>query len=163
MIWSDIAFTEGIGLTVIENVWVTPLQLLENGVTVIKVVIGTFETLVAEKAAISPVPDKGTKPTSEFVFTQLYFVLINAEPEKITGVVVLLVHNFWSLIVFTKGTGLTVIEKVWLDPLQVFDTGVTCIKEVMGTLEAFVAVKEAIFPVPDKGMRPVPELVLVHL
>jgi hypothetical protein len=33
----------------------------------------------------------------------------------------------------------------------------------MGTLETFVVVKDAIFPVPDKGMRPVPELVFVHL
>jgi hypothetical protein len=59
------------GLTVIEKVTAVPEQVLDSGVTVIKVEMGTLEPFVVVNAAILPVPDKGIRPTAAFVFTQL--------------------------------------------------------------------------------------------
>ena len=52
-------------------------------------------------------------------------VLFTGDPEKVTGVVVPLAHSFWSMILFTKGIGFTVMEKDFGAPLQVLETGVT--------------------------------------
>ena len=57
------------GLTVIEKVWAIPAQALDKGVTVIKVVIGTLEPLMAVNELILPVPESGINPTKLLVFT----------------------------------------------------------------------------------------------
>ena len=48
--------TEGLGLTVIVNIWGVPEQPSAVGVTVMVAVIAVVPALVAVKAAISPVP-----------------------------------------------------------------------------------------------------------
>ena len=161
IVWSAILFTEGIGLTIIENVCATPEQAFDIGVTVIKVEIGILDPLVAVKELIFPVPETGTNPTALFELTHWYNVLGMVDPEKVTGRVDKLVHNDWSVIKFTVGVGFIVIEKLVATPLQELETGVTVITAVIGKLEALVPVKAAIFPAPEAGI-PMPVLLLVH-
>jgi hypothetical protein len=161
IIWSANPFTEGVGKAVIENVWVAPEQVFENGVTTIKVVCGTFVTLVTVKALILPVPDKGTSPTVAFEFVHWYIVLAMAEPVKITGAVDKLLHNGWLRIKFTLGAAFTVIEKEVVVPEQELENGVTEIMPVIGALVAFAAVNEFIFPTPETP-SPIPAFVFAH-
>ena len=83
---SGIPFKEGIGFTVIEKVLETPVQVFENGVTVINEVIGTFDTLVPVNALKVAVPVSAINPVKAVELVQLYWVLAKTEPEKVTGI-----------------------------------------------------------------------------
>jgi hypothetical protein len=68
--WFAIAFTDGVGFTVMVKVTGVPLQPAADGVTVIVAVIGAAVALVAVKAAILPVPD-AARPIAVLLFVQL--------------------------------------------------------------------------------------------
>ena len=61
----------------------------------------------------------------------------------------------------TAGAAFTVIEKVVLVPVQLFEKGVTVIKPEIAKLLGLVAEKARIFPDPETG-NPIAALVLVH-
>ena len=65
-----IAFTTGVGLTVNENVVMAPIQVLEDGVTVIRAVIGTLTAFVAEKALMVPL-ELAARPIAVLLFVQV--------------------------------------------------------------------------------------------
>ena len=82
---SGIPFKEGIGFTVIEKVLEIPEQVLENGVTVIKEVMGTLDALILVNVLMVAVPVRGINPVRAVVLVQLYWVFAKMEPEKVTG------------------------------------------------------------------------------
>jgi hypothetical protein len=59
------------------------------------------------------------------------------------------------------GAGFTVIKKVCGEPLQPFAEGVTTIADVIAAVPVFVAIKEAMSPVPLAAI-PVAVLLFVH-
>ena len=69
-------------------------------------------------------------------------------PVKFTASVVAPLHFVWSAGLSTVGVGLTVMVKETGVPGQPFAVGVTSIVPVIGVFVAFVAVNEAISPVP---------------
>jgi hypothetical protein len=56
---------------------------------------------------------------------------------------------------FTLGTGFTKIENVRVTPEQEFDRGVTVNTLITGTFDRELAVNANIFPVPDRGTKPI--------
>ena len=62
----------------------------------------------------------------------------------------------------TSGVGFTVIEKLLTGPVQPLASGVTDSIAVTGAEVEFVAVKEAIFPVPEVA-RPIEDAVFVQV
>ena len=78
---------KGVGFIVMVKLIGIPLQLLENGVTVICAVIGILKLLVAEKAAIFPTPLAG-KPIPVLLFVQRYSVSGTIEPLKLIPAIV---------------------------------------------------------------------------
>ena len=72
--WLAIAFTDGVGFTVIVNVLDAPVQvtppLVKVGVTVMVAVMAAVLTLVAVKLAILPVP-AAARPMLVLLFVQL--------------------------------------------------------------------------------------------
>ena len=56
---------------------------------------------------------------------------------------------------FTLGTGLTKIEKVRGVPEQEFDMGVTVNTLINGTFEVELVVNAKMFPVPERGAKPI--------
>jgi hypothetical protein len=68
--WLAIAFTDGVGFTVMVKVTAVPLQPAADGVTVMVAVIGAAVPLVAVKAGILPVPDVA-RPIAVLLFVQL--------------------------------------------------------------------------------------------
>ena len=95
------------------------------------------------------------------VLLHWYWVLLKADPVKVTGKAERLLQIAWLPSAFTLGTALTVIEKAMGVPEQAFEIGTTVINPEMGTLEALVEVK--VFMVPDpETARPMAELVLLH-
>ena len=56
---------------------------------------------------------------------------------------------------FTLGTGFTKIEKVRVTPEQEFDMGVTENTLITGTFERELAVNAKMFPVPERGAKPI--------
>jgi hypothetical protein len=68
--WLAMAFTDGVGFTVIVNVTAVPLQPAADGVTVMVAVIGVAVALVAVNDGILPVPD-AARPIAVLLFVQL--------------------------------------------------------------------------------------------
>ena len=155
----DGTVTFGVGLTVIVNVSGVPLQLPYAGVTIIVAVSGELLVLVAVNDAISPVPPEA-RPIVLSLFVQLYTVPLTA-PLKLTAVVAVLLHTVWPLTDATVGVGLTVSIKLSALPGHPFADGVTTIVTVLTVLPAFVAVNDAIFPVPLDA-RPIVLSLFVH-
>jgi hypothetical protein len=166
--WFEIAFTVGVGLTVIVKLTGVPVQvvalLVNVGVTVIVPDIGAVPLFVATNGAILPVPLAG-RPMAGLLFVQLYTVP-GTLPVKLTGELEEALQRVWLLTAFTVGFGLTVIVNVVGVPVQVAPplvyAGVTVIVDVTGTVPVLMALNEAIFPVPLAG-RPIVELLLVQL
>ena len=84
------------------------------------------------------------------------------KPVKFAAAVNVPLHTTWSATWVAVGVGLTVMEKVLVAPLHVFEAGVTVMKAVTGILPAFVALNAAILPAPDDA-RPMLDAVLVQL
>lgn len=84
--WLAIAFTVGVGLTVIVKLTGVPVQPeADDGVTVMVAVIGAAVLLVAVKLGILPVPD-AARPMAVLLFVQLYTVPATV-PVKLTAAV----------------------------------------------------------------------------
>lgn len=162
--WLAIAFTVGVGLTVMLNVPGVPAQVtllpVKEGVTVIRAVTGAVPLLTALKDTILPVPDAG-RPMEAVLLVQLYTVPATG-PLKATAVVGAPLQRFWLLIAFTVAVGFTVMVKVVAGPGQPLADGVTVIVAVCTVEVLFVAVKEAILPLP-LAVRPIDALELVQL
>lgn len=154
--------TAGIGFTVITIGKGVPEHAFENGMTVIIVEIGPLEELVAIKEGILPDPVVDARPTPGLLLVQLYTVFGIVEPVKIIGSVERFVHNSCEGTGDTVGLGRMLMEKLMLVPEQLFETGVTVIKPVMGILYRFVALNAGMEPLPNKG-NPISELVFVQL
>ena len=144
----------------IENTRVEPAQVFDKGVTVIWAVTGIPDAFVATKELMVPEP-LAARPMDVVLLTQLYVVL-PTDPEKVTAVVLTLLHTTWLLIAFTVGVGLTVIENDLAVPLQLFDIGVIVITAVTGTAPELVAVNELIVPTP-LAARPIDVVVFDQL
>lgn len=69
-VWLAIAFTDGVGLTVMVKLTGKPPQPVEVGVTVMVAVIGAVVVLVATKLGILPVPD-APRPMAVLLLVQL--------------------------------------------------------------------------------------------
>ena len=137
-----------------------PVQPLIVGVTVMVANWAVLLFVFATKEGILPEPF-AARPIAVFVFVQLYTVLFTA-PAKITGAVLLLLHNTWSAGCCTSGTGFTVIITDLGEPLQPFADGVTVMIPVVTFGPLVVATNEGILPVPFAA-RPIAVLVLVQL
>ena len=72
-VWSDTAFTDGIGLTVIVNDLGVPLVTPSVGVTMIVATTGVLPLFTAVKEAILPVP-LAARPIEVLLLTQLKMV-----------------------------------------------------------------------------------------
>lgn len=69
-VWLAIAFTDGVGLTVIVKLTGVPPQPVEVGVTVMVAVIGAAVALVATKLGMLPLPD-AARPIAVLLLVQL--------------------------------------------------------------------------------------------
>lgn len=72
-VWSDTAFTDGIGLIVIVNDLGVPLVTPSVGVTMMVAITGAVPVLIAVNAAILPVP-LAVRPIDVLLLTQLKMV-----------------------------------------------------------------------------------------
>ncbi len=128
-------------------------------------IIGLVPMLAAEKAGIVPVP-AAAKPILGVSFVQEYEV----EPPvfvvaKFMAANVLPLHIVLLETVVTLAEGFTVIVNVIGVPLQLLvlvNCGVTVTVATTGAFPKLVAVKEAIFPVPEAA-NPMDVIVLVQL
>jgi hypothetical protein len=104
--------------------------------------------LVATNEGISPVPFAAS-PIDVLVLVQLYVIPV-ATGNVIAGLV-LPAHTILSMIAGMTGAGLTVIVNVCGVPIQPVDPsmGLTVIVAVTGLVVVFIALNEAILPVPD--------------
>ena len=84
------------------------------------------------------------------------------EPEKLTAVVAVPLHNVWLAGADTVGVGVTVIVKVCAVPVQPLTDGVTVIMPDIANNPLLVAVNAAILPEPD-APRPMLVLELAHV
>jgi hypothetical protein len=146
-------------LTVIVKVCGVPVHGPSTGVTVIVAVIGSAVALVAVNDAMLPLPDAAS-PIAVFEFVQLN--VDPAVPVKFTAVVAVPAHKVWFAGSVTVGVGFTVIVKVCGVPVHGPKTGVTVIVDVIGSAVALVAVKDAMFPLPDAA-SPIAVFELVQL
>ena len=158
--WLAIAFTVGVGFTVIVNVIAVPVQpFAVVGVTVIVAVIGAAVLLVAVKLGILPWP-VAASPIAVLEFVQLNIVPATV-PTKFTAAVAAPLHNVWLATAATVAFGLTVIVNVIGNPAQPFALGVTVIVPDIAVTPVLVVTKLGIFPVPD-APRPIAVFELVH-
>lgn len=135
--------------TVIVKVLATPTQpAAEFGVTVIVAVTAVGVLFTATKLGIFPVPE-AAKPILGVLFVQLYVTVPVVGLLKVMAVVDCPAHSVWLATVLTTAVGFTVIVNVMAVPGQPAATGVTVMVAVTGALVVFVAVKLAIFPVPE--------------
>ena len=159
--WLAIAFTVGVGLTVIVNVIAVPVQpLAVVGVTVIVAVIGAAVLLVAVKLGILPWP-VAASPMAVLLLAQLNIVPATV-PVKFTAAVLAPLHKVWLATAATFALGLTVIVNVIGSPAQPLAVGVTVIVPLIAVVPALVAVKLGILPVPVAA-RPILVLELFHV
>ena len=103
-VWLLTLFTVGVGLTVMVNVSVAPVQPVAVGVTVMVAVAGAVPVLVAVNAPILPVP-LAARPMDVVLFVQLK-VVPTTEPLKLTAEVVAPLQSVWLETAFTSGVGL---------------------------------------------------------
>ena len=78
------------------------------------------------------------------------------------AVVVVPVHRVWFATAFTVAVGFTVIVKLVAVPAQPAATGVTVMVAVTGTAPRFVAMNDAILPLP-LAANPIDAVLLVQL
>lgn len=120
-IWLPGWLTVAVGLTVIVNVVLAPVQvippLVNVGVTVMVAVTGVLPALKAMNDGIVLVPD-APRPMLVLLLVQLYTVPATG-PARVIAVVVLPLHTVWLATVFTAGVGLTVMVNVIGVPVQV--------------------------------------------
>ena len=83
-------------------------------------------------------------------------------PVNVTASVVAPLHFVWSAGLLTVGVGLTVMVKDTGVPGQPLIVGVTSIVALIVAIVEFVAVNEAMFPVPLAG-KPIAVLSFVQL
>ena len=81
--------------------------MLERGVTVIKLLIGRLDTLVAVKALMSPIP-LADKPIAVLSFVHSYTVPTIIEPVKSIVFTLSFAQTVWLEIGLTVGIGFTV-------------------------------------------------------
>ena len=81
--------------------------------------------------------------------------------EKATAAVLVPLHTVWLLMLFTVGAGFTVMVKELVGPVQPLAVGVTVTVAITGALPVLVAVKEAMFPLPEAA-RPMEASLFVH-
>jgi hypothetical protein len=163
--WFAIAFTAGVGFTVIVKLTGVPVQApTVDGVTVMVAVIGAVVLLVAVKLAILPVP-LAANPIAVLLFVQLYTVPATL-PVKLTAAVGLPLHSNWLAGWLTLAVGFTVIVNVVDGPAQLMpplvNTGVTVIVAVTAVLPVLIAVNDGIVLVP-LAPSPMDRLLLVQL
>ena len=115
-VWLAIAFTAGVGFTVMVKLTGAPPQPVDVGVTVMVAVIGALVLLVAVKAGILPVP-AAANPMAVLLLVQLYTVPATA-PVKFTAAVADPLHNTCGNTAFTVGIGFTVTVKLVDAPVQ---------------------------------------------
>ncbi len=146
MVMSEGTETVGVGFTVIVNEEGVPRQPFTVGVTVIIPETEPVPGLVAVNEGIFPVPLEAS-PIDMFEFVQA-----SVPPD---GTVGQLVAGTTSVLqtaklegTVTVGVGLTVIVYVDGVPVQPLTVGVTDIVAVIGSVPVFVAVNDAMFPVP---------------
>jgi len=151
--------TVGVGLTVIVYDEGVPTQLLAVGVTEIvdvKVVVPVF---VAVNEAMSPVPLEASP------IAVLEFVHENDPPAGVLTKPVAGTEALLQTVMFagtaTVGVGLTVIVYEEGVPTQPLAVGETVIVDVIVVFPVFVAVNEAMSPVPLEA-RPIAVLEFVH-
>jgi len=154
-------------LTTIKKDFVEPVQLTDpfsnTGVTTIVPAIGPVPVFVAVNE-ILPVP-LAPKPIPVLLLVQVY-VVVPPEFAVVKFLVpVLPLHTVRLAGWFTWPSGLTVMVKVWLvpvhDTLLFVKVGVTVIVATTEDVPAFVAVNDAIFPVP-LAARPIDGVLFVH-
>ena len=116
-LWLAIAFTDGVGFTVIVKLTGPPPQPDAVGVTVMVAVIGALVVLVAVNDGILPVP-LAASPMAVLLLVQLY-TDPGGRPLNTTAVVVAPLHSNWLAGWFTVAVGFTVIVKVIGVPVQV--------------------------------------------
>jgi hypothetical protein len=152
--------TTGGGLTVILKFDAVPLQPLADGVTVIVPVIAADPLLVAINAAILPVPVEAS-PIPVLLFIQVY-VAPATELPKVSVDVSVPLHKVWLKPPVTVGVGFTYIEKLVVVPVQLLAVGVTVIVPAIVDAPVFVAVNDAILPLPVDA-RPIEVLLFIHV
>ena len=166
-VWLAIAFTDGVGLTVIVKLNGTPTQVVSVliGVTVIVATTDAVPKLVAVKLGIFPVPAI-PKPIDGWLFVQLKNTP-GIGVTKFTAVVGEPLHNTWLPGVgdVATGVGFTVIVKLITGPTQLtpplVNVGVTVIVAVIATNVKFIAVNAGILPLP-LAANPMPGWLFVH-
>jgi hypothetical protein len=159
--WLAGTVTFGVGFTVTENIWVAPEQLLAEGVTVITPVAGVLPVFVPVNGEMFPVPVDAS-PIEELVFDHVNVVPLTA-PVKVTPDVEVPLHTVWLAIASTVGVGFTVIVNTCGVPaLQSVEVGVTVNVAVTGVVPLFMAVNDAILPVPVEA-SPMLVLLLAHI
>jgi hypothetical protein len=156
-----IAFTVGVGFTVIVNVVAVPVQpLAVVGVTVIVAVTGAAVLFTAVKLGILPCP-LATRPIPGVLLVQLNIVPATV-PVNVTAVVGEPLQSVWFATGATVAFGLTVIVNVIGSPVQPLVVGVTVIVAVTAVTPALTAVKLAMLPLPDAA-RPILVVLFVQL
>lgn len=166
--WLLIAFTEGVGFTVMVKVIGVPEQvvppLVYIGVTVKVAEIGAFVEFVAMNDGMFPVPLADARPIAVLLFVQLNTVPATV-PLKLIAAVGEPLQTTWLATALTVGVGFTVIVNVIGAPVQLTPlviVGVTVIVAVTGALVALVPTNEGIFPLP-LAARPIDGVLLVQL
>ena len=166
IVWLVGIITVGVGITVIPNDVLFPIQVtpppVNWDVTVTIETIGFKPKLTALKLGIFPVP-LNWSPVVVLLLTQVYEVPL---PEKLIEFVGDPLQINWSVGSKTVEVGLMVIVKFWALPVQATEfpknIGVAIICPVIAISEVFVPEKEFIFPVPAE-IKPIPVLLFVQL
>ncbi|MNF78357.1 hypothetical protein D3C84_605370 [compost metagenome] len=128
-------------------------------------VIGEFVVLV-KLPLMFPLP-LAPIPVTVPVLSLVQLKIVPATFPESAIVVIALVEHIVCVngIATVLGVGLTVIVKVFVDPVQsmppLFSIGVTIIVAITGETPLLVAVKEGILPFPDAA-KPIEELLLVQ-
>lgn len=118
--WLAIAFTDGVGFTVMVKLIVGPVQVtppaVNVGVTVTVATTGALVALMAVKLAILPVP-AAARPMDGVLLVQLNTVPATG-PVKVTATVADPLQTAWLAAWFTVGVGFTVMVKLTGLPVQ---------------------------------------------
>ena len=137
-----------------------PGQLFTVGVTVIVALIDEDIVLVALKPVISPVPE-AAKPIAVLLFVQAKVppvgVLANVVVETKAPLQTTILDG-----TVTVEVGFTVIVYVLGVPGQLFTVGITVIVALIDEVPVLVALKPAMFPVPE-APKPIAVLLFAHV
>ena len=119
-VWLAIAFTDGVGFTVIVKLTDAPVQAdPDDGVTVMVAVIGVAVVFVAINPGILPVPE-APSPIAVLLFVQLYTMVPPVVGlVKFTGAVISPLHTIWLGTGSTVANGFTSTVAVVVGPVHV--------------------------------------------